>query len=62
MDFVGFQAILHTLHIDIEGFHTLEKEIEWVLKDLPGEFEDMKEKEAIFRFELLRRLFLERNL
>ena len=36
--------------------------MEWVLKDLPGEFEGMSEKEAIFRFELLRRLFLERNL
>ncbi len=40
----------------------LKKELEWVLKDLPREFEGMNEKEAVFRFELLRRLFLERNL
>jgi len=62
LDFPNFQALLHALHIEIGTFATVQKQLEWMLKDLPSELEGMSEKDAVFRFELFRRLFLERNL
>lgn len=62
LDFPRFQQLLHALHIvSVTNFEELHKELAWTLRDLPRELEGMSESKAVLRFELARRLFLERN-
>lgn len=62
LDFPRFLQMLHALHIyPITTFADLKKELAWTLRDLPKELNGMDENNAVLRFELARRLFLERN-
>lgn len=62
LDFPRFLQMLHVLHISsVFTFADLTKELAWTMRDLPRELEGMSEGKAVFRFELIRRLFLERN-
>ena len=61
LDFPRFAQLLHALHITVTNFAELTKELEWTTRDLPKELEGMNESKAVLRFELARRLFLERN-
>lgn len=62
LDFPRFQQLLQALHIPtVTNFKELRKELTWTMRDLPQELEGMSESKAVLRFELVRRLFLERN-
>lgn len=62
LDFPRFLQMLHVLHISsVHTFADLTKELSWTMRDLPRELEGMSETKAVLRFELVRRLFLERN-
>ena len=62
LDFPRFLQLLHAMHISpISTFEDLKKELAWTLRDLPTELTGMHTGKAALRFELARRLFLERN-
>ena len=62
LNFQRFQQLLHALHLPpVTTFADLQKEFAWTLQDLPKELEGMSESKSVLRFELIRRLFLERN-
>ena len=43
------------------SFSDMKRELAWTLRDMPGELDGMTDANAIVRFEVFQRLFLERN-
>mmetsp|Transcript_48843 Transcript_48843/g.56140 ORF Transcript_48843/g.56140 Transcript_48843/m.56140 type:complete len:284 (+) Transcript_48843:96-947(+) len=63
LDLEGFGNVLKFLRFyNLESLEAIREEFAWTLLPLDGELKNMTEEDAIFRFELIRRIFLERDL
>jgi hypothetical protein len=57
-----FKKLMHVFYIEgIKTVQDLETELAWTLKSLPQELEGMTDQDAVLRFELAKRVFIDRN-